>query len=72
MIEKGTIKISSNGTVWKTYENFTFGNLINDPTTREHYFKTPVFVQYILIETSTIAGNKKSASIAEIDFININ
>jgi alpha-L-fucosidase len=69
MIESGTIKISDNGKTWETLENFEFGNLINDPTTREHYFKTPITTQYIKVETRSIAANKKTAAIAEIDFI---
>jgi len=69
MIESGTIKISTNGKTWKTLENFEFGNLINDPTTREHYFKAPITTQYVKIETRSIAANKKTAAIAEIDFI---
>lgn len=69
MIESGTIKISNNGLTWESFENFKFGNLINDPTTREHYFKIPITTQYLKIETNTIAGNNKSAAIAEIDFI---
>lgn len=69
MIESGTIKISANGKTWKTLENFNFGNLINDPTTREYYFKSPITTQYIKLETRSIAANKKTAAIAEIDFI---
>ncbi len=68
MIEKGIVKVSSNGKTWKKWEDFEFGNLINDPTTRKHTFQTPVTTQYIRIESKVIAGNKQTASIAELDF----
>ena len=38
MIEKGVIKISEDGKSWKVVEDFEFGNLINDPSPRTHYF----------------------------------
>ena len=70
MIEKGIIKISSNGKSWKTVDNFEFGNLINNPTTRRHFFKTPAETRYIRLESTAIAGDNKSAAVAEIDFYN--
>ncbi len=66
MIEKGLIKTSTDGKTWKTLESFTFGNLINDPTKRTHYFKNPVKTRYIRIESDVIAGGGKTAAIAEI------
>lgn len=68
MIEKGIIKISKNGKVWTDVEVFKFGNLINDPTIRRHYFKESINTRYIQIESNIIAGNKKTAAVAEIDF----
>ncbi len=68
MIEQGIIKVSSNGKTWKKWEDFKFGNLINDPTPRSYTFKAPVTTQYIRIESKIIAGNKKTAAIAELDF----
>ncbi len=68
MIEKGVIKTSKNGKNWKKLEEFEFGNLINDPVVRRHYFKESINTQYIRIESKVIAGNKKTAAIAEIDF----
>lgn len=67
MIEKGIIKISKNGKEWTVVEGFEFGNLINDPVTRTHYFKESIVTQYIQIESKVIAGGKKTAAIAEID-----
>ena len=69
MIEKGIIKISTNGKLWKVVEDFDFGNLINDPTTRRHFFKASVKTRYIRIESKVIAGDNKTAAIAEIDFL---
>ncbi|QTD38741.1 alpha-L-fucosidase [Polaribacter batillariae] len=68
MIEQGIIKISTNGKSWKIFENFEFGNLINDPTPRTHYFKKALNTRFIRIESKTIAGNKKQAAIAELNF----
>ena len=68
MIEKGIIKISNDGIIWNSFENFEFGNLINDPVTRTHQFKKSVTTRYIRIESIVIAGGKKTAAIAELDF----
>jgi len=68
MIEKGVIKISNNGKNWQKLEEFNFGNLINDPSTRKHNFKKPVSTRYIRIESIVIAGGKNTATIAELDF----
>tara|TARA_R110002049_G_scaffold33535_20_gene110469 strand:+ start:1544 stop:3787 length:2244 start_codon:yes stop_codon:yes gene_type:complete len=70
MLERGVLKISTNGTSWKTVESFEFGNLINDPTKRTHKFKRPITTRYIRIESKVIAGGGKTASIAELDFFN--
>lgn len=69
MIEKGILKTSSDGKTWQTIEPFEFGNLINDPSPRTHYFKTPVKTQFLRIESQEIAGDKKTAAIAELDFL---
>jgi len=69
MIEKGVVRISADGETWKNAEDFQFGNLINDPTTRTHMFKSKINARYIGIESSVIAGNGKSAAIAELGFL---
>lgn len=69
MIEQGILKISDDGIQWRVFENFKFGNLINDPTPRTHYFQSPMNTRYVRIESKTIAGGEKQASIAEIDFL---
>ncbi|MDY7393990.1 alpha-L-fucosidase [Aureibaculum sp. 2210JD6-5] len=69
MIEKGVIKSSRDGKSWQLIDEFEFGNLINDPTARTHYFKQPINAQFIRIESKVIAGGNKTAAIAEIDFL---
>lgn len=69
MIEQGTIQVSEDGKSWKDVDKFTFGNLINDPTPRKHTFANPLATRYIRIESNRIAGGKKSAAIAELDFL---
>lgn len=69
MIEKGIIQISKDGEFWVKLESFEFGNLINDPTKRIHYFKKFIETRYIRIDSEVIAGGGKIASIAELNFI---
>lgn len=68
MVEKGIIQISKDGKNWEDAESFEFGNLINDPTARTHYFKHEISTRYIKLKPIAIAGNKKSVAIAELDF----
>ncbi len=68
MIQEGVIKVSSNGKKWQESEGFEFGNLINDPTTRRHFFKKTIQTRYLRIESVKIAGENSSAAIAELDF----
>ncbi|WP_214227950.1 alpha-L-fucosidase [Pedobacter sp. B4-66] len=69
MMEKGIIQISNDGKNWEIVESFEFGNLINDPTARTHYFKKAVTARYVQVQATTIAGNKKALAIAELDFL---
>lgn len=68
MLEKGIIKVSTDGTTWQEVESFQFGNLINDPVTRRFYFKKAISATYVRIESARIAGNDHSLTIAEIEF----
>ncbi|MEM9143218.1 MAG: alpha-L-fucosidase [Bacteroidota bacterium] len=68
MIAQGAVKVSKDGKTWKAYETFEFGNLINDPTTRTHYFKKPIETRYVQIASKSIADGRKNAAIAELDF----
>lgn len=67
MIAKGVIKVSDDGKTWKEVDTFEFGNLINDPSKRYHYFKTATTAQYVRLEATEIAANGKVATAAELD-----
>lgn len=69
MMASGEIQISENGATWDTVEKFEFGNLINDPTPRTHYFEKPVTTRYIRLLVTGIAGVEKYVTISEIDFL---
>lgn len=69
MIAKGIIQVSDDGLNWRTVENFSFGNLVNDPGARTHYFKQQIQTRYLRVEAKEIEGNSKCASIAELDFL---
>lgn len=69
MLEKGVIKTSSDGKNWKTLGTVAFGNLINDPTARTHYFDQAPSARFVRIESETIATKGKSFAIAELDFL---
>lgn len=68
MMAKGIVKTSDDGKIWKEWEKFEFGNLINDPVKRYHYFKKAVTARFVRIETIETAANGKEAAIAELDF----
>ena len=68
MIEQGRIKVSNDGENWSDFEDFEFGNLINDPVARTHYFRSTVTTKYVRIESKAIAGDDTSATIGELDF----
>ncbi|MEE9361468.1 MAG: alpha-L-fucosidase [Cellulophaga sp.] len=68
MIEKGTISFSDDAVKWGKTIDFEFGNLINDPSPRKKYFKEAIQSRYARITSKVIAGGKKAAAIAEIDF----
>lgn len=67
MMAKGVIQISTDGKNWENVEHFEFGNLINDPTKRFHYFSKTVTSRYVRIEATEIAADGTLLSIAEID-----
>ena len=66
---KGVIKVSEDGKNWKEVERFEFGNLINDPSKRYHYFKKPVSTRYVRVEATEIAAGGKEVSMAELDLL---
>lgn len=67
MIAKGIIWISNDGKTWKKADTFEFGNLINDPEKRFHFFKAPVNAQFVKIEATDTAANGDYATAAELD-----
>lgn len=67
MVVAGTFQVSNDGKKWKEVEAFTFGNLVNDPTKRYHYFKKPVTARYIRMVPTTNAATGKIENIAELD-----
>lgn len=69
MMAKGYIEISNDGKNWSKITSFEFGNLINNPVKRVHYFKQEVSARYIKITATEIAGKSNRICIAEIDFL---
>lgn len=67
MMEKGVFYISADGNSWKKVEDFEFGNLINDPTKRQHYFQQPVSARFVKIEATRITAGGQVVAIAELD-----
>jgi alpha-L-fucosidase len=68
MMAKGKIQISQDGKNWQDTDEFTFGNLVNDPTPRNHSFKSPVKTRYVRIMATSLEANSKTLAIAELDF----
>ena len=69
MVEKGRIETSPDGQQWMRAEDFEFGNIINDPRQRTHYFKKPVRARYIRFVTTAGAAEQTAAGAAEIGFL---
>lgn len=68
MMAKGVVKVSNDGKTWASGENFEFGNLINDPTKRFHYFKKEIAARYVRIEATEMAANDNMVAIAELEW----
>lgn len=58
-VTKIVVKASNDGKQWKTVESVEFGNLVNDPTKRFHYFKETIPARYVRIEPTVIAQEGK-------------
>lgn len=69
MMQKGIIKVSNDGTNWKEAGEFTFGNLVNDPSPRRFNLPAAVTTKYVRIESTEIAGGDNRLSIAELEFL---
>jgi alpha-L-fucosidase len=71
MMASGYIKVSDDGKTWKDAGSFTFGNLVNDPTTRTFNLPKPVTARYVRVEASILEGGETQfLTIAELDFFN--
>lgn len=66
-VTKGTFKVSDDGKNWRTVESFEFGNLINDPSKRYHYFKNPVSARYVRFDMTEMA--QEQFTISELDLL---
>ncbi|MCP5537475.1 MAG: alpha-L-fucosidase [Akkermansiaceae bacterium] len=66
MVESGTIELSNDGKTWHHAGDFTFGNLVNDPTQRSLVFKKPCRARYLRFTSKTGAQGKPYAGAAEI------
>ena len=58
-VTKIVVKVSNDGKQWKTVESVEFGNLVNDPTKRFHYFKETIPARYVRIEPTVMAQEGK-------------
>lgn len=63
----GTVEVSSDGIHWQSVDDFRFGNLVNDPTRRFHYFRNSVKGRYVRLVITEMAGATDSVGIAELD-----
>ena len=68
LMEKGRIEISKDGKAWKVVDTFEFGNLINDPTKRYHYFDANVKATYVRIVATKLVAKGTHVAVAELDF----
>lgn len=68
MMAKGIISVSTDNKTWQEAGRFTFGNLINDPVTRNYLFSKVQQARYVRIESTEQAGSSNIVSIAELDF----
>jgi alpha-L-fucosidase len=67
LIDSGIFQISDDGKVWKDVESFAFGNLVNDPTKRYHYFKEAVKTRFIRITATHSDTTGRKLNIAEME-----
>ena len=67
MMAKGIIQVSTDGQLWTDAGSFEFGNLVNDPTTRNYTLPKPVPAKYVRVVATAIEGGN-FVTIAELDF----
>ena len=66
MVESGSIELSKDGKTWHSAGDFTFGNLLNDPSQRTLVFKKAGNARYLRYTSKTGAQGKPYAGAAEI------
>ena len=69
MIEAGRVEVSSNGINWREVDTFEFGNIINDPSLRTHYFTHPIQTRFIRFVMTKGAAEQGAAGAAEVALI---
>ncbi|NWK57131.1 alpha-L-fucosidase [Verrucomicrobiaceae bacterium N1E253] len=69
MIETGSVELSLNKKTWHSAGDFTFGNLLNDPSLRSVLFKKSGRARYLRFNTKTGAQGKPYAGAAEIQVL---
>ena len=69
MVEEWQISLSHDGKNWKVFEKGSFGNLVNDPSERPHYFKKNVKARYFKFTSLKGARNKPYAAAAEFTIL---
>ena len=70
MIESGTIAFSRDGAAWSAPQDFTFGNLLNDPSRRIFLLNTKLTqARYFKFVSKTGVAGKPYAGAAEIDVL---
>lgn len=69
LMESGEVEVSKNGKDWSSAGDFSFGNLVNDPTKRVQFFDQPVNTRYIKLKVKRVTGGADRVVIAEIDVL---
>lgn len=69
MVETGSVEISRDGKKWYKAGDFTFGNLLNDPSQRSFLFPKAGKARYLRFHSKTGAQGKPYAGAAEIQVL---
>ena len=67
MATKGCVYVSNDTHNWEKAGDFSFGNVINDPSRRFYYFASPLHARYVRVKFLETACREKLA-MAELDF----
>lgn len=69
MIETGRLELSDDGMTWREFEVFEFGNILNNPVLRIHFFARPVTTRYVRIVSESGPQGSAAAGAAEVGFL---